>query len=86
MQRRLSFDNYLGTVLFALLCTCFLCVGVILLGPQIDACFCAVRPVGSASNDVYLIYSLELCPLLTLVFLGIVGCIVYLYVDLFLLR
>jgi hypothetical protein len=28
--------------------------------------------------DVYLVYALELCPSLTLVFLGIVGCIVFL--------
>jgi hypothetical protein len=133
MQRRFSFDSYLGMVLFALLCTCLLGAAVILLGPQIDDCFCGVEPVKSAPNtvwvccrqepepgllrvypilfivllgisvlvavagivlgrtrrarmDVHLLYTLELCPFLTLIFLGVVGSIVYLYADLFLLR
>ena len=125
MQTRFSFDNYLGMVLFALLCTCFLYAVAIWLGPGIHACFCPERLVGAASSpgwgccgllpepgvmqalptifivllalsllvavvgiilgrtrrttiDMYLVYGLELCPFLTLVFVGIVGCIVFL--------
>jgi len=39
-----------------------------------------------ARMDVDLLYTLELCPFLTLIFLGVVGCVVYLYAELFLLR
>jgi hypothetical protein len=124
-QTRFSFDNYLGMVLFALVSTCFLYAVVILLGPQMSACFCPAEPVGAASSprwgccgllpepgviqalpivffvllaisllvavvgiilgrtrrttiDVYLVYALELCPFLTLIFVGIAGCIVFL--------
>jgi hypothetical protein len=130
MQRRFTFDNYLGMALFAVLCTCVLFATAILLGPQIHACFCPMRLVGESSPgwgccgqlpvpgviqafpilcaallgisllvaalgivlgqtrrttiDLCLVYALELCPVLTLVFLGVVGCIVYSFAFVFL--
>jgi hypothetical protein len=37
-----------------------------------------LRRTRRSTIDVYLVYALELCPFLTLVFLGVVGSIVYL--------
>lgn len=43
MHRRFSFDNYLGMVLLAMVCVCFMCSSSILLGPQVHACMCPVN-------------------------------------------